>query len=449
MSSKTVHEINDNEPVAAPGMSWADELRRVSLAVSQSGSRSTSSRNQIYYLLHWTPDASCFGITVHRGRNLEDAEVVWDLERGAAKSQSSVTEQDEEILRLLRYELAGESGLRAYGFAERDGGELLQRLLRTGRFALASDLSPLLPGENRPGRLGWRIDEQGLQRPCFRVLAEGCLAIPLLPPWYVDLDRSVVGLLDVPGDPEILARLFSLPPLGDMQAEVVAAMLAELAPDLPVPEENAQASLRCIDVAPVPVLRLETLETNGHDPWREYASCTDTVGFDVALAGFRYQDAEVGAGDTREFVALVDGETVRVKRRPEAEVALLARLSPCGLEKVPATVLRACGALPENAYGLESEAAWTRFMEESVPALREAGWQIGFDEEFRHHSLRVDAWEADLVASDSGWFNLIWALSSRGSGCLSPRSSPRCFSVTLAGWKRWMCSGSTTTSRSN
>ena len=69
-------------------------------------------------------------------------------------------------------------------------------------------------------------------------------------------------------------------------------------------------------------------------------------------------------------------------------------------------MLRTCGALPENAFGLASEAAWARFMEESLPALREGGWQIGFDEEFRHHSLRVDAWEADLVASDSGWFNL-------------------------------------------
>ncbi len=406
MSSKTVYELHDNEAVSAPGMSWADELRRVSLAVSQSGSRSTSSRNQIFYLLHWTPGASCFGITVHRGRSLEDAEVVWDIERATLKSLPSATDQDAEILQLLRYELPSDRGLRAYGFGERDGGELLQRLLRTGRFALASDLSPLLPGENRPGRLGWRIDEQGLQRPCFRVLAEGSLAIPLLPPWYVDLDRSVVGQLDVPGDPDIIARLFSLPPLGDMQAEVVAAMLAELAPDLPAPEENAQASLRCIDVAPVPVLRLETLETNGHDPWREYASCADTVGFDVALAGFRYQDAEVGAGDTREFVALADGETVRVIRRPEAEVALLAQLFLHGLERIPVTVLRACGALPENAYGLESEAAWARFMEESLPALRAEGWQVGFEEEFRHHSLRVDAWEADLVASDSGWFNL-------------------------------------------
>lgn len=387
-------------------MSWADELRRVSLAVSQSGSRPTSSRNQIFYLLHWTPDASCFGITVHRGRNLEEAEVVWDIERATIKSQPSVTDLDAEVLQLLRYELPGESGLRAYGFGERDGGELLQRLLRTGRFALATDLSPLLPGENRPGRLGWRIDEQGLQRPCFRGLAEGCLAIPLLPPWYVDLDRSVVGLLDVPGDPDIIARLFSLPPLGDMQAEVVAAMLAELAPDLPVPEENAQASLRCIDVAPVPVLRLETLETNGHEPWREYASCTDTVGFDVALVGFRYQDAEVGAGDAREFIALADGETVRVRRRPEVEISLLARLARYGLEKIPATILRACGASPENAYGLVGEAAWADFMQESLPLLREEGWQVEFDEEFRHHSLRVDAWEADLVASDSGWFNL-------------------------------------------
>ena len=331
---------------------------------------------------------------------------MWDIERLSGKTQSFVTDQDTEILALLQPELPNDQGLRAYGIDGPNGGELLQRLLRSGRFALASDLSPLLPGENRPGTLGWRIDDCGLQRPCFRALADGCLAIPVLPPWYVDLDRSVVGQLDVPGDPDILRRLFSLPPLGDTQAEVVAAMLAELAPELPAPKENAQDTLRLIDAAPVAVLRLDTLETNGHDPWRAYAACAEPAGFDVALVGFRYQDAEVGAGNAREFVVLGDGETVRVKRRPDAESALLDRLALYGLEKVPGALLRACGALPENAYGLENEAAWAGFMQISLPALRADGWQVEFDEEFRHHSLRVDAWEADLTASDGGWFNL-------------------------------------------
>ena len=406
MSSKTAEDLKEKESTTPAGLSWAEELRRVSLAVSQSGSRPSSSRTQLFYLLHWTPDASGFGISVHRGRDLEEAEAWWDIDRAFAKPPPFVSEQDVDILRLLWEERLDDCGLRAFSLGRRQGADLLQRLIRTGRFALATDFSPLLQGEARPGSFGWRIDPQGCQRPCFRALAESTLAIPLLPPWYVDLDRGVVGPLEVPGDREIIARLFAMPPLGDLQAVLVADMLAELAPDLPPPDENAQASLRCIEADPLPVMRLQTLDTNGHGDWRGYAARPEAGGFDVALPVFRYQDAEIDAHDERQFITLGEGETVRVRRQPDQEIRYLDILEANGLMRVPESVLRACGCLPRNAYGLESEAAWPDFMQTVLPALREAGWQIEFDEEFRHHALQVDAWEADLVPSENGWFDL-------------------------------------------
>ena len=406
MSSKTAEDLQEKESTTPAGLSWAEELRRVSLAVSQSGSRPSASRNQLFYLLHWTQDASGFGITVHRGRDLEDAEAWWEIDRAFTKPPPFVSEQDVDILRLLWDERLDDCGLRAFSLGRRHGADLLQRLIRTGRFALATDLSPLLQGEARPGSFGWRIDSQGHQRPCFRALAEATLAIPLLPPWYVDLDRGVMGLLEVPGDREIIARLFAMPPLGDLQAALVADMLSELAPELPPPDENAQASLRCIDTGVQPVLRLQTLDISGHGCWRGYGERLEAGGFDVALPVFRYQDAEVDAHDERQFIALADGETVRVQRQRDQESRYLDILAANGLSRVPESVLSACGCLPRNAYGLECEAAWPDFMQTVLPVLREAGWQIEFDEEFRHHALQVDAWEADLLPSENGWFDL-------------------------------------------
>ncbi len=407
MPYKTAEDLQEEKENPAPGgLSWAEELRRVSLAVSQNGSRPSSSRVQLFYLLHWTPDASGFGVTVHRGRDLEDAETWWEIDRAFVKPPPFVSEQDVDILRLLWEERLDDCGLRAFPLVRRYGGELLPQLLRTGRFAAATDLSPLLLGESRPGDLGWRIDSRGFQRPCFRPQGEAVLAIPLLPPWYVDLDRGVMGPLDVPGNREIIARLFAMPPLGDLQAVVVADMLSELAPDLPPPDENAQASLRCIDVDVQPVLRLQTLDVNGYGSWRDYAATDEAGGFDVALPLFRYQDAEVDAHDDRQFIMLADGETVRVLRRPDQESRYLAFLAANGLARVPEYMLRTWGCLPGSAYGLRSEAAWGDFMQTALPALREAGWLIEFDQEFRHHVLRVDAWEADLVPSENGWFDL-------------------------------------------
>ncbi len=45
-------------------------------------------------------------------------------------------------------------------------------------------------------------------------------------------------------------------------------------------------------------------------------------------------------------------------------------------------------------------------MQQGREALGAAGWQIEYPEDFRHHVLEVEGWEADLVESDGGWFDL-------------------------------------------
>ena len=68
--------------------------------------------------------------------------------------------------------------------------------------------------------------------------------------------------------------------------------------------------------------------------------------------------------------------------------------------------LHTFGSPPDNAYGLANESSWAAFMQAALPVLRDAGWQVEFDDDFRHHALHVDAWEADLLESESGWFDL-------------------------------------------
>lgn len=48
--------------------------------------------------------------------------------------------------------------------------------------------------------------------------------MPLQPPWYVDLDEGVLGTLKVPGNPDVIARLY-LPPLSVKEAALVAEAL--------------------------------------------------------------------------------------------------------------------------------------------------------------------------------------------------------------------------------
>jgi superfamily II DNA or RNA helicase len=404
MSSKT---IEDPKERINPGvLSWVEELRQVSMAVSKNGSKAAAHRHQLFYILHWTDSAEGFGVTVHKGRDPEATEEWWTIDRALVKPPPFVGEEDLAILRLLWAERVHDCGLRAFGLGPLHGGEALRRMAQTGRLLADRDLAPLLLAPARPASVSWRIDHNGRQRPCFKPDPVASLVVPLQPPWYIDLDEGIVGPLDVSGNPEVIARLFALPPLSASEAALVAEALSELAPELPPPAEDACRRLRCIEATPVPVLRLQTLDTHGNHAWRDYAASYDAGVFDVALPVFHYQDAELKPDDVREFSTLPDGETVRVARHSEREQRLMAALVQNGLQKIPGDALHTFGSPPDSAYALANEACWNDFMQDALPRLREVGWQIEFDDDFRHHVLHVDAWEAELLEADNGWFDL-------------------------------------------
>lgn len=406
MSSKTVEDLEGKEHINPGVLSWVEELRQVSIAVSKKTSKTSGGRPQVFYLLHWTQDASGFGVTVHKGRDPESAEEWWSIDRALVKPPTFVDEADLAILRLLWSERAHDSGLRAFGLGPKHGVQVLQSMARTGRLYPLNDFSPLLLADSRPATVTWRLDANGRQRPSLVPTPEANLVIPLQPPWFVDLDEGLVGPLDVPGNPAVIARLFSLPPLSSKEASLVAEALAEFAPELPIPVEDAHTRLRRIEVTPVPLLRLQTLNTHGNRSWREYAVSYTGGPFDVALPVFRYQDAELKPECVQEFHTLADGETVSVVRQETREKQLMAALAGSGLAKIPGNSLYTFGCPPDNAFGLANESSWPTFMQDAIPRLREAGWQVEFDDDFRHHALHVDAWEADLLESENGWFDL-------------------------------------------
>jgi superfamily II DNA or RNA helicase len=415
MPSKSVENSEENGRTDPGALSWIEELRRVSVAVSKKTGRSTASRVQLFYLLQWTEDACAFGVTVHKGRQIENSEEWWAIDRAGEKSQPFVSDDDVVILRMLWAERTHDSGLRAFGLGPKYGSELLQKMAQTGRLYSINDLSPLVLAEKRSATVNWRPDPNGRQRPYFVASPEATLVVPLLPPWYIDLDDGVIGLLDVPGDADVIAQLFSLPPLTAQDAALVAEALTELAPELPIPAQGVEVRIRQIKAAPIPVLRLRTLSTHGNRSWRGYLASLTGGSFDVALPLFRYQDAEIKPGDERDYATLAGGETVRVERLRESETAFMKHLVDSGLQKIPGHVLHTFGSPPDCAFGLANESSWPLFMQQAVPILRNSGWEIEFDDDFRHHALEVEAWDAELLAVDNGWFDLDMGIFVEGT----------------------------------
>ena len=401
-------EDRGGEDRISPGvLSWVEDLRRASVAVAKKKSKPAGSRQQLFYFLGWTVDRRGFGVEIRKGRHPEHAEDWWNIERALVHPPQFVVDEDLPILRLLWVERNHEVGLSAFGLGPRHGAEVLRRLAETGRFyASKGDGLALRLGSERPAHIAWQVDSQGHQRPSLRPEPAAEIVVPVDPPWYLDLAEDELGPLAVTGNPEVVSRLFALPPLTTREAALVAQALAELAPELPLPAEDASARLRVIDQPLQARLRLTTLHTHGNRSWREYDHSYGGGPFDVAQPLFRYGEVDIRPDEKHEFITLPEGETIRLKRQPAAEAAALKALGPSGLQKVPGYTLNTFGAPPEGLYGLAHESDWPHFMDHHLPRLQEAGWQVEFDDDFRHHALTVDAWEADLVEAENGWFDL-------------------------------------------
>jgi superfamily II DNA or RNA helicase len=395
------------EPARTSVLSWVADLRRVSIAVAQKKSRPASTKHQLFYILKSTPDHRHFGVEIRKGKFPESAEEWWKIDRALLAPPQFVNEEDLGILRLIWADRSNECGLRAFGLGAKNGAEIMQRMAASHRLYPEEDLGlPLLAGPRRPANIAWQIDAQGLQRPFLKPEPSADRIVTVDPPWYLDITSGETGPLDVSCNPAVLDRLFNLPPLSAKEAALVAAALTDLAPELPPPAEDAMAHLRLIDSHLIPILQLDTLHTHGYRAWRDYPQSLTGGPFDIARIVFRYADADIRPDEKNEFITLPEGETIRLKRRPEAEAAALAALTSSGLRSIPSHTLHTFGSAPDGIFGLPNENAWTHFMAEEITRLKQSGWQIEFPEDFRHHVIDVDSWEADLIESDNGWFNL-------------------------------------------
>jgi len=404
---KAIAERNPTDRVSNSVLSWVDDLRRVSVAVAKKKARPVGARQQLFYILKWTADQRRFGVEIRKGKYPESSEEWWKVDRALITPPQFVTEEDLGILRLIWAERGHETGLRAFGLGPKHGAEILQRMVASHRLYPEDDLGlPLNAGATRPASIGWQIDGMGFQRPYLKPEPSAGMIIAVDPPWYLDLGEGETGPLEVAGNPAVVTRLFSLPPLSAKEAALVAEALTELAPDLPLPAEHASDRLRLVDAPLQAILQLETLHTHGQRAWRGYQHSFSGGPFDVARVIFRYADADIRPEEKSDFITLPEGETVRLKRRPDAEAAALKALGASGMQKIPGNTLYTFGSPPEGIFGLAEESSWAPFMQDGIGRLKEAGWQVEFPEDFRHHVIEVDGWEADLYESDGGWFNL-------------------------------------------
>lgn len=400
-------------------LQWAAGLKKRIDSAQRAGDRPQRAREAIFYVIAATEADT---VTLHllkgpadeEGRPRGKCSDWYNVDQALVRPPSFVQESDLDVFRALKRhrrksELYGD--LSVYGAT---GAALLDAVLDTGRMWTGRDdasadshtLRPLRRAAQRPGRLIWRNVAAGLA-PVVITEPAGTVVMPTEPLYYLDVEHGAIGRVAV-AHPEVVADVLRLPPLTENELPVVAAALAEVAPELPATLPGQTGELEEL-VAPLePVLRIDTLTTWGHTHHREYETAYAPTLYDYALASFRYGDAQLVPGATPGIVSLPDGRAVRVKRDSAAENAALAALDRAGLKPLRAQWLRPSEARREfgQMLGLASEAAWSGFFADQMPALREAGWRIECPADFRHRVLVVTDWDAELEEEANGWFAL-------------------------------------------
>jgi superfamily II DNA or RNA helicase len=280
---------------------------------------------------------------------------------------------------------------------------LLQHVLQTGRcYWRDVNLAPLALGAPRRGGFVWRLDQSGNQavEPC---VAEGAGEIlRSAAPWYVDPGQSLAGPLDFGIPPEIAARFLAAPPVAPHQAAALADALAQRFPGLALPPPRADVVEEIRQGPPVPVLRLATRKRYGYGRPRG----DDRI--DIALLGYEYDGKIIDpASAPPELRRVEDGRVIARRRNPAAEAGFRNRLAQAGfLPTTDFATVKGEGKL--LAFGFDHDpGAWAGFVYSTVPALRQEGWRVEIDADFRPRIIDGDGdWDASVSEEGGWWFSL-------------------------------------------
>ncbi len=301
----------------------------------------------------------------------------------------------------------------ARGWLEGDlGAELLARMVATGRAHWrAKDAPPLETGDARPGRPEWQTDPRGACRLALAVEPPGEV-LPLVPPWYVDQARGLVGPLSVDLPPALAAQIAQAPPVPAEDLPAVSDWLAHRLPALPQPPGLSVRDLGRIEPRPV----LDLCTRRFPNPLFFQAGAPTHVEVDLARLLFDYEGERLARGEGPPVFRRRRGEEVlRIHRDPGAEDRARERLEVLGLTELGELLGPAVPPDEARHLGLPDLGAWSRLVLEDLPRLEAEGWTVEVDESFRHRFVAPGQWYAEVdEGSGLDWFGLSLGVDVEG-----------------------------------
>jgi len=394
-------------------VSWLERFRARAEAADADAQKASATRTQtLAYRLTWSDFHMRHEVVLYRARCNPDGTVVeidepWgNVEAALLKQPRFVSDEDLSILRGLWLGRSRED-FGQFILRGTSGAEMLHKLIATGRLfvefrreAGRDGPTPLSRAADRPGRIEWEPLADQRLRPVLRTEPRASMVLPTEPVWYVDGVANEAGLVQSSLPFQQLPDYLAMPPISLAEAPLVASVLREIAPGLPLPPTHDASAIRVIDVEPVPVLTL-----NSHAlPARAGQRRTEAV--ELAGVSFDYDGVSINVDSSVTLVPMPGGDVIHIRRRYEVEKKRLLELRKTGLQKVPTSRVYASRLLPDTMLGLPDADAWSAFVNDAVPELAAKGWRVQMAHEFRYNVIEIDAIDGTAHQAGDGWFDL-------------------------------------------
>ncbi|MEN8505500.1 MULTISPECIES: DEAD/DEAH box helicase [Paraburkholderia] len=396
-------------------VSWLERFRARAEAADALAQKGGAARTQtLAYLLNWSNFHMRHEVVLYRARCNADGTIFevdepWsNVESALLKQPKFVSDEDLSILRGLWLGRSRED-FGQFILRGTSGAEMLQKLIATGRLFFEFDPepgregpTPLSRGADRPGRIEWEPLADERLRPVLCTEPRASMVLPTEPVWYVDGAAHEAGIVQSSLPFQQLPDYLAMPPISLAEAPLVASVLREIAPELPLPPAHDASAIRVIDVDPVPVLTL-----NSHAlPSAGRAAQRKPEAVELAGVSFDYDGVSINVDSSVTLVPMPGGDVIHIRRRYEAEKKRLLELRKTGLQKVPTSRVYGARLLPDTMLGLPDADAWSAFVNHAVPDLVSKGWRVTMAPEFRYNVIEIDAIDGTAHQAGDGWFDL-------------------------------------------
>ena len=439
-------ERDDSAPTAEPGtpesfgprqtqqgvrpelVSWLERFRARAEAADAAAQKATAVRTEtLAYRLNWSDFHKRHEVVLYRarcdanGRIVEVGETWGNVESALLKQPRFVSDEDLSILRGLWLGRARED-FGQFVLRGTNGAEMLQKLIVTGRLFFDFKVAPhddaptpLVRAADRPGRIEWEPLADQRLRPVLCTEPRATMVLPTEPVWYVDGVAREAGIVRSSLPFQQLPDYLAMPPISLAEAPLVASVLREVAPDLPLPPTPEASAIRVIDVEPVPVLTLNshalpfaarTSKATRAEKASRATRAAAAPAVELAGVSFDYDGVSINVDSSVTLVPVPGGEVLHIRRRYEVEKKRLLELRKTGLQKVPTSRVFASRLLPDTMLGLPDDEAWSVFVNEAVPDLVSKGWRVTMAPEFRYNVIEIDAIDGTAHQAGDGWFDL-------------------------------------------